>query len=1194
MVRQRLNRFVHVCLVVALIAPVMGAGASPSQATGPAQEPPPIAEPSPAPQGLAPADPTVMTTDQASRWQPIVEQTLKQTASKFDTPITILSTRLSPGELVIDVSASILANGLDIGLEENLHWLLAEVTNIDAPELKNMTYTVLVEGVPLHEILQAEDAKLTIEMGTAQVETGPLPQAATSGPLVGRKIALSAGHGLFFDPGTNTWRTGRGNVNGVIEDYVNAQMVIRLANLLAAQGATVYPARTLDHSLGNGASGQAHWREGASAHLQAVGVPSSVWNSVGPGESSDLRARPLYANHVGADILINLHNNGGGGNGTETWYDTNNGHQAGSLHLANNVQNALVNRLRSSYDSRWASRGVKGSNGGYGENRIATRPAIIVEVAFMDFYGSSTTPNNNQALQDPRFWDVAAQGVFEGILNYYGVSAQATGPANCPAISAWQGEYWSNTALTDNRVVCRNDTDINFNWVLRSPANGLPAEGFSARWTRTVWLEAGTYRFRLGGDDGVRLWVNNTEVVKGWKVQGFTEYSADVTLGTGNHTLRVEYFDATEHAAVRLTWERLSSGGTTCPTITGWKGEYWNNQTLTGSPVLCRDDSQITFDWNAGSPASNVPVNNFSARWTRTLWFQGGTHTFRLAGDDGVRLWLNDALLIDAWRDQGLTEYVVHVPLVAGNYTVRVEYYENAEMAAVLFNWHLTGGTNVFVLPRDYNFTWGSSGQGIWVNNTVYCSANPDTTKVIYWRTNDTNTSAGVNDFNPTVTTAGYYDIYVFIPSYTHSAPVTEQAKYYFNSGQPGSSTELLATVNQNFNKCEWMFIGRRWFEAGTAATISMPARTNENPYRLIAGDGLRLLSVSATDNTPPSGAITSPANNTTIGPSTVNVAANANDNPGGSGVAAVHFSVMVDGQWRDIGSDTTMPYNIGWPTPAGLKSQQLRFAMRVVDHAGNITYNAGGHVVVNYVESQGNPGVTERWLPSNQRAYLNQLSLADGWKKCASASAAMVLAMMGKIGKDYNSLRDTANAIHPNTLKGNTTYLYLVANEITKRGVRAEYHHRNTNDAWAMVKTEINANRPVIISGGKFTKAGHFVVVVGYREGANLREIIVYDPFGKWLGTQGSYDKNGTGSSSNKGQWVIYSFAAAFGDGPGANLGWITTLRPTSLAALPDGNEAMLALDEPDPISTEPEEIVDYEGIVVFSNTMYVPLIVR
>lgn len=158
---------------------------------------------------------------------------------------------------------------------------------------------------------------------------------------------------------------------------------------------------------------------------------------------------------------------------------------------------------------------------------------------------------------------------------------------------------------------------------------------------------------------------------------------------------------------------------------------------------------------------------------------------------------------------------------------------------------------DIIIMPRNYIFTWGSSGASIVPQNTVYCSSNPDFTRVLYWRTSDSNSNAGINDWNPTILVAGQYDIYAFMPLYTHSASITTQAKYYFNG-------TLLAQIDQNQGLCDpniigsgWVLLGRRWFNTGTGDTISMPAQTPDNPWRLISADGLKLVFVNTPPNTP-------------------------------------------------------------------------------------------------------------------------------------------------------------------------------------------------------------------------------------------------------------------------------------------------------------------------------------------------------
>lgn len=125
----------------------------------------------------------------------------------------------------------------------------------------------------------------------------------------------------------------------------------------------------------------------------------------------------------------------------------------------------------------------------------------------------------------------------------------------CPAINAWKGVYWDNRTLSGEWALCRNDGSVDFNWWLGGPGSGIPSDNFSARWERTWWFNAGVYRFHLAGDDGVRLWVDGGLKIDQWRDQGYTDYTVDLTLSTGNHALKVEYYENGGGAAVKLWWE---------------------------------------------------------------------------------------------------------------------------------------------------------------------------------------------------------------------------------------------------------------------------------------------------------------------------------------------------------------------------------------------------------------------------------------------------------------------------------------------------------------------------------------------------------------------------------------------------------------------------------------------------------------
>ena len=121
----------------------------------------------------------------------------------------------------------------------------------------------------------------------------------------------------------------------------------------------------------------------------------------------------------------------------------------------------------------------------------------------------------------------------------------------------------------------------------------------------------------------------------------------------------------------------------------GLRGEYFDNPGLNGKPVFKRIDKQVSFNWGAGSPDPRLPPDNFSVRWTGVLIPpKTGVFEICLATDDGVRFWLDGRLLIDSWRDRGVTMDTVTVRLEKGKkHDVKIEYYEHLGDAAAFLLW---------------------------------------------------------------------------------------------------------------------------------------------------------------------------------------------------------------------------------------------------------------------------------------------------------------------------------------------------------------------------------------------------------------------------------------------------------------------------------------------------------------------------
>ena len=128
-------------------------------------------------------------------------------------------------------------------------------------------------------------------------------------------------------------------------------------------------------------------------------------------------------------------------------------------------------------------------------------------------------------------------------------------------------------------------------------------------------------------------------------------------------------------------------------TTTGLKATYFNDQTLT-TPVFSRTDGPLSLIWGNGSPDARIGVNNFSAHWTGRL-LPDATGNFILHGisDEGLRVWVNGALVIDDWvahtqRDR-LSAALSFTQGVAVN--LRIEYYEIAGDARIELAWDPPG-----------------------------------------------------------------------------------------------------------------------------------------------------------------------------------------------------------------------------------------------------------------------------------------------------------------------------------------------------------------------------------------------------------------------------------------------------------------------------------------------------------------------
>lgn len=128
-------------------------------------------------------------------------------------------------------------------------------------------------------------------------------------------------------------------------------------------------------------------------------------------------------------------------------------------------------------------------------------------------------------------------------------------PPPGPAAGGLLGRYF-NTWNLQGPSLPRIDPVVDFDWGAGSPMPGINPDGFGVRWTGFVTPpETGTYTFYTVSNDGARLWVNDEIVIDKGIDQPLTEWSGMIDLEGGRrYRIRLEYYDNTGEAAVRLLW----------------------------------------------------------------------------------------------------------------------------------------------------------------------------------------------------------------------------------------------------------------------------------------------------------------------------------------------------------------------------------------------------------------------------------------------------------------------------------------------------------------------------------------------------------------------------------------------------------------------------------------------------------------
>lgn len=415
--------------------------------------------------------------------------------SAFPSGTRVLGVQVQDEHVVVELSSEAVTQGLgDEQADEMTRELLAGLDSFTG--LRGLE--VLVDGQPLWMYLPESSEPPAAEARAFAAARTPVD--ALSLELQGRKIALHPSHGSYWDITTRRWVRAQRTFTGpnpatrlpsgwtgsrytpsdeyfwnrgfqwgsIYEDDITIHVMRFMKEYLESSGAQVFVTRELSDDAGlydynrfgypNAAFPLPKKQVASKYHLEEQRAPRWVWDepSLSDHRDKDIRARPYFANHVGADLSISLHTNAfseGSARGTETyWYTAKYPHlEQSARRFAAALNEGAVKSIREYFDdsygrqayvnpypaggvpewpyyapypapfeyggyTRWNDRGVKTSN--FGEIREAQMPAALIELAFHD---SWKWYPDNLFLQDPIFQATSAWGMYEGVCRYFGI-----------------------------------------------------------------------------------------------------------------------------------------------------------------------------------------------------------------------------------------------------------------------------------------------------------------------------------------------------------------------------------------------------------------------------------------------------------------------------------------------------------------------------------------------------------------------------------------------------------------------------------------------------------------------------------------------------------------------------------------------------------------------------------------------------
>ena len=283
-----------------------------------------------------------------------------------------------------------------------------------------------------------------------------------------------------------------------------------------------------------------------------------------------------------------------------------------------------------------------------------------------------------------------------------------------------RGEYYPNMELSGNPKVIRLDSTINFNWDYKSPAEGVSVYKYSIRWTgQLIVPKTGKYQLALTGDDGYRLFFDDSLVISDWKQQAPSTNTFNVELLKGSrHNIKIEYFQIKGGASIQFAWYLYGKDPKKEALEIARKSDiiiYFGGI----SPILEGEEMNVPYEGFSGGDRTSINLPGIQEKLLKELKATGKPIVFVMMNGSALAInWENKNIpsILEAWYP-GQEGGTAIANILFGDYNpagrLPVTFYKSLDQLPPFENYDMKGRTyryfnSVPLYPFGYGLSYTS------------------------------------------------------------------------------------------------------------------------------------------------------------------------------------------------------------------------------------------------------------------------------------------------------------------------------------------------------------------------------------------------------------------------------------------------------------------------------------------------------